>query len=238
MAAKLNLPNVTLLTATAVNVDQTHAALLHCMQCADFGAVKMLCPEPPAVPDPRVQLIRIPYIDFLGYSRLMIEELNAYVQTSHCLIVQADGFILNPARWQNEFLDYDYIGAPWPKFVVFTAPGNRRTQLKLNKNSVGNGGFSLRSKKLLEVTSRLRFDRLDVPHKSEDLVICHWLYDDMCAAGIRFAPPELAARFSIESRSGLYGQSLDTVFGFHGKHWLELARAKTGPRWELAFRSR
>jgi hypothetical protein len=59
--------------------------------------------------------------------------------------------------------------------------------------------------------------------KSEDLVICHFLYEEMRAQGIRFAPPELAAQFSIESPESLYGQHIDAVFGFHGKHWVREA---------------
>jgi hypothetical protein len=218
MTTRLRLQEVTLLTATSVNIDQTNAALLHCIQEIDFGAVKMLSSELPMITDPRVEYIRIPPIDFLGYSRLIIGELNAYVQTSHCLVVQADGFVLDAALWRRQFLEYDYIGAPWPEYVAITGPGNRH--LRLDKNFVGNGGFSLRSKKLLEITSRLRFDDLNFPIKSEDLLICHYLYDEMRAAGIRFAPPEIAALFSIESPTELYGQSLDTVFGFHGKYWL------------------
>ena len=218
MNTGLKLPDVTLLTVTSVNVDQTNAALLHCAGCIEFGAVKMLCSALPTITDPRVEYIPIPPIDFLGYSRLMIEALNGYVQTRHCLIIQSDGFVLDPARWHQQFFEYDYIGAPWPEYVAIGGPGNRR--LRLDKNAVGNGGFSLRSKRLLEVTSRLQFDYLDFPLKSEDLLICHYLYDDMRTAGIRFAPPEIAAVFSIESPAGLYGQSLNSVFGFHGKHWL------------------
>jgi hypothetical protein len=83
------------------------------------------------------------------------------------------------------------------------------------------------SKKLLEVTSRLRFDHLHFPLRSEDLLVCHYLYDGMRAAGIRFVSQEIAARVSIEDEAALYGQSLDTVFGFHGKHWLaRVNRAK------------
>jgi Protein of unknown function (DUF5672)/SEC-C motif len=225
MTTRPRLQEVTLLTATSVNIDQTNAALLHCIQEIDFGAVKMLSSELPTVTDPRVEYIRIPPIDFLGYSRLIVGELNAYVQTSHCLVAQADGFVLDAALWRPQFLEYDYIGAPWPEYVALAGPGNRH--LRLDKNSVGNGGFSLRSKKLLEITSRLRFDDLDFPIKSEDLLICHYLFDEMRAAGIRFAPPEIAALFSIESPRGLYGQSLDTVFGFHGKYWLARVDRKT-----------
>ena len=223
VTAKIQLPKVTLATVTSVNFEETHAALLHCAGCIEFGAVRMLCSTLPRKTDPRVKYIRIPPIDFLGYSRFIIEELNSHVQTDHCLLIQSDGFVLDAALWRNEFLEYDYIGAPWPEYVGLAFGG----RMRLDKNSVGNGGFSLRSKKLLEVTSRIRFDRLSFPLRSEDLVICHYLYNEMRAAGIRYAPPELAAVFSIES-PGIYGQSLDSVFGFHGKHWLERGRAKIG----------
>ena len=36
--------------------------------------------------------------------------------------------------------------------------------------------------------------------------------------GIRFAPPKLAAQFSMENVDHLYGQNVNSVFGFHGKH--------------------
>jgi len=155
-------------------------------------------------------------IDFLGYSRFVVRSLHEHVSTEHCLIIQADGFVLNPDRWSPEFAQYDYVGAPWPEFV-FLQPGNRR--FYLNRNRVGNGGFSLRSKRLLEITSRIDFDQLKFPVLSEDLVICHYLYDDMRSAGVRFAPTDVAARFSIESPHGTAGQPLDSTFGFHGKHW-------------------
>ena len=213
MNPRLKLCDVTLLTATAVNIDQTHDILLHCMNGIEFGAVKMLCPTLPSLLDPRVQYIRIPNIDMFGYNHLIIEGLNACVLTRHCLIVQDDGFILDPTRWQEAFLDYDYIGAPWNEYVGIHGGG----RLKLDKNRVGNGGFSLRSKKLLELTSRLRYHNLNFPIMSEDILICHFLYEDMRRAGIRFASPELAAHFSIESpTTAIFGRT----FGFHGKHWL------------------
>jgi hypothetical protein len=145
MSPRLSLSDLTLLTATAVNIDRAHAALLHCMSGIEFGAVEMLCPTLPSVMDSRVQYIRIPNIDWLGYNQLIIEGLNACVQTRHCLIVQDDGFILDPGRWQNDFLDYDYIGAPWDEYVRIVSGG----YLKLDKNRVGNGGFSLRARSCL-----------------------------------------------------------------------------------------
>jgi hypothetical protein len=196
MQPKLKLPSVTLITVTSVDIDNTNAALLHCCQSAEFGAVKMLCSQPPRFRSPQVQYLRIPPIDVLGYSRFIIQDLNNFVETEHCLIVQADGF------------------------VRLTGPG---LYFRFGKNRVGNGGFSLRSKKLLEATARLRFDELDLPMKSEDIVICHYCFDDLRSVGIRFAPSTLAARFSLETE-GVHDVTLNSVFGFHGKHWLPAVR--------------
>jgi hypothetical protein len=219
---KLSLPSVTLITVASRDIDQTNLVLSHSIEQIDFGAIKMLCSSLPVSRDNRVAYLPIPQIDYLGYQRFMIESLNAYVQTDHCLVIQADGFILDPTRWRSGFLEYDYIGAPWPEVVkIIGLP--EQSLLKLDKNPVGNGGFSLRSKRLLEKTSALRFDGLNFQLKVEDILICHHLYDNMRDAGIQFAPPEVAALFSIENKSGLYGQSFDSVFGFHGKHWLSEA---------------
>jgi len=158
----------------------------------------------------------------------MLESLGTYVQTDHCLVIQADGFVLEPTRWSRQFLEYDYIGAPWPAVLSFSTTRGDRLSLPLEKNTVGNGGFSLRSKRLLEATSRKRFDSLNFPCNVEDVLICHYLYDEMRASGIQFAPPEIAALFSIETDLGLRGHSFDSVFGFHGKHWLVDAWKRTG----------
>ncbi|MFZ4461712.1 MAG: DUF5672 family protein [Patescibacteria group bacterium] len=69
------------------------------------------------------------------YSRFMVKDLSTYIDTEHVLIVRHDGFILNPVARTDDFLQYDYISAPcWYD----------------DENNLGNGGFSLRSKKLLD----------------------------------------------------------------------------------------
>ncbi len=232
---KLSLPNVTLIAVASLDIDQTNAALSHSAEHIDFGAVKMLCSALPTTTDNRVTYLPIPQIDYAGYQRFMIESLNAHVQTDHCLVIQADGFVLDPARWHQRFLEYDYIGAPWPEVVAISGPGNR--SLRLDKNSVGNGGFSLRSKRLLNATGTLHFDSLNFPLKVEDILICHYLYENMRDAGIRFAPPDIAALFSIESWTGWPGHSFNSVFGFHGKRWLpEALRRISGKNVGTAIR--
>ena len=148
-------------------------------------------------------------------NEIIFQDLHKYFETSYCLIVQADGFIVNADLWKEEFLEFDYVGAPWPDKVQVN-PGN--WFLHLEKNRVGNGGFSLRSRKLVETTAKINFNSLKFPIKSEDIIICHYLYKEMIDNGIRFAPPKLAAQFSIESLDNLYGQDINSVFGFHGKH--------------------
>lgn len=44
----------------------------------------------------------------------MVYELGDYIETDFVMLVHYDGFIVHPELWRDEFLDYDYIGAPWP----------------------------------------------------------------------------------------------------------------------------
>jgi hypothetical protein len=210
----LSLPNVTLIAVTSVELEGTDMALRISSHGINFGSIKLLTSENWTPSDPKIKLLRIPKLDFIGYSRFVLQKLGQYVDTPFCLLVQADGFVLNPRGWKKEFLNYDYIGAPWP-IDLKLQPGGISMDLK--KNSVGNGGFSLRSKKLLNETAKIDFDSLPFPTKSEDLIICHFLYENMLSAGITFPSPKLAASFSVESINASYGESPQTSFGFHGK---------------------
>jgi hypothetical protein len=127
------------------------------------------------------------------YSRFVLTRLAQHVETDYVLLVQWDGYVVSGRAWTPEFLDYDYIGARWPH---------------IPQVEVGNGGFSLRSRKLLAATSRPEFK---VGHP-EDAAICidnRSLLENVF--GIRFAPGRLADRFSYE-RSKEPG----VQFGFHG----------------------
>ena len=214
MKKKIILPDVTLLAATSVEIDQTQIALKISSQNIKFGAVKLLSSSVPSKKYSDIQYISIPKMDVLGYSRLIMEDLHRYFNTSHCLIVQSDSFVVNSELWKDEFLNYDYIGAPWSDQIKIKP----NLVLNMKKNKVGNGGFSLRSRKLVDITAKINFKSLKFPIKSEDIIICHYLYKEMVEKGIRFAPAELAAQFSMENENNLYGQDVNSVFGFHGKH--------------------
>jgi hypothetical protein len=130
-----------------------------------------------------------------AYSKFMLQELHKYIQTEFVLVVQWDGWVINANAWQPQFLDYDYIGAVWP----WHPEGLR----------VGNGGFSLRSKQLLELTAQPKFVYKDL---NEDDLICHLNRDYLVSNGIKFAPEELARYFSYEREL----LNIET-FGFHGE---------------------
>jgi hypothetical protein len=212
MSARIHLPDVTLVSATSVDISDTLLAFAISMHDIDFGSVKFLTPEPPPNLDSRIEWVPIPEINFLGYSKIIFNELHRFIDTPYCLVIQADGFVLNAASWTPDFLEYDYIGAPWSRYVRV---GD--SFLDTEGGRVGNGGFSLRSKKLLEVTAEIPFDSLTFPSKSEDLIIGHYLRKEIVEAGVRFPAPELAAKFSIESPDASFGQTPNTSFGFHGK---------------------
>jgi hypothetical protein len=123
----------------------------------------------------------------------MLKDLADHIDTQHALCVQWDGFIINPAAWTPQFLEFDYIGAVWPHFE--------------DGHDVGNGGFSLRSKRLLELAKKIPYDG----SAPEDVVIARVARGALEAKGIRFAPRKLAQRFAYERTS-----STGTEFGFHG----------------------
>ena len=218
MKKKLALPNVTLLAATSIEIDMTQLALRISFRNIKFGAVKLLSSSLPSKKYSDIEYISIPTINNIAdYNRIIIEDLHKYFKTSHCLVVQPDSFIVDSDLWKDEFLQFDYIGAPWSEKLQV----NPSLILNMKKNRVGNGGFSLRSRKLVESTAKINFASLNFPFKNEDIIICHYLYEQMIDNGIRFAAPEIAAKFSMENENRLYGQDVNKVFGFHGKQFRE-----------------
>lgn len=187
------LPDVTLLAVTDVALSATARALTLSQRGLRFGETLFLSDRPPP-PGTVAEWRAIPPIGSrFEYSRFMLRGLAAHVATRHVLCVQWDGYVLDPNNWDPGFLDYDYIGAPWPHFA-----GSMR---------VGNGGFSLRSRRLVEACADL-----PVSDEPEDVAICrtHRRYLEQ-RFGLRFAPEDLARRFAYERMT-----PTGKEFGFHG----------------------
>lgn len=191
---RLELPQVTVCAVTSVNVKATLRALEASLaqvafaQCLLFTDTDVLCDNPE---------IRIVPIGRIGssaaYSDFLLNRLVDHVETSHCLVVQWDGHVLDARRWKPAFLDYDYIGASWPQFS--------------DGYDVGNGGFSLRSRGLMEACRAPEFHQIH----PEDLAIGRTNRRLLETQGMRFAPRDIADSFAAE-RAG----NVQACFGYHG----------------------
>ena len=197
--ARLALPEVALCCADSAYRDLAARALRASLEGCVFGDALFASDRDCGVEGVRFVPIA-PLRSLQDYSNFMIHGLHAHVSSGHALVVQYDGFVLHPQAWDPRFLDYDYLGPA----------------VRLPDGSAGGiGGFSLRSRRLLEA---LRDDpdirRYDAARESyaEDIAIC-------CAFrrileqrhGIRFAPATLADRFAAEALVPGEG-----TFGFHG----------------------
>lgn len=127
------------------------------------------------------------------YCEFMIKGMQEHVTTDHILFVQWDAMANDSTQWTDDFLQYDYIGAPWP----WDTEGS----------NIGNGGFSLRSKRLLD---DLTSPAIKLDGTNEDQVIGQKYRPFLETKGIRYAPTKLAAQFSYE-----LGERTPS-FGFHG----------------------
>jgi hypothetical protein len=156
--------------------------------------------------------------DYFTYNKFCINYLYKFLEPydfTHCLLVQEDGFIVNPELWDDSFLNYDYIGAPWLRYK--TEPQFPWVQHFGEKAAVGNGGFCLRSKKFIKECSDLNYQPGD---PNEDVFLCALANDYLVSKGIVFADINTAGRFSLETKNDLFN-NLENVFGFHGKHLLD-----------------
>ncbi|RVU46169.1 DUF5672 family protein [Rubrivivax rivuli] len=195
---RLALPQVTLCIVDTRAPALAAESLRHSMAGIDFGRVLLFTRgwQPPA-PLPGIAVVEIAEITSgADYSRFVLRDLPPHIHTPFVLVTQWDGFVRQPEAWTDEFLEYDYIGAVWPD-----QPEGR---------NVGNGGFSLRSQKLLQAGRDARITELH----PEDLVL-GTTHRAMLEAehGVRFAPPALAHRFAFENRP-----PRGPVFGFHGPY--------------------
>lgn len=192
---QLSLPQVTLLAATSVAAQATVTAMKASLQNVSFGAARFLSDQHPGPDLGCIEWRKIePLTSRSAYSRFMLRDLGKHFSTTHLLIVQWDGYVLDAGNWDPSFLEYDYVGAPWPQFQ--------------DEYRVGNGGFSLRSRRLINALQNFTSE-VELP---EDVVICRlWREQLQTNYGIRFAPEDLAQRFSYE-RTPRRGNE----FGFHG----------------------
>ena len=210
----IDLSEVTLFSIdTTDEIDKTLRALYTSMSGINYGSVKLVTTKK-QIEKYKTQLendgitLEEPVIEvnnYNDYNYYVIYKLGQHIETSHCLLVQPDGFVLFPEKWDDSWLEYDYIGAPWAYVEdSYIDPFG-------NHHRVGNGGFSLRSKKLLDVPNKVEVpwevNNSDfywmppgVVNYHEDGNICVHNRHIFVEQGCKFAPVEVAVRFSQEAR--------------------------------------
>ena len=176
----LELPNITLVAVSGLGykVPENREALKKSCRDINFAVSKYL------------QYKEI--VDIDSWNRHIIYNLPDYIETSHCLLVHPDGYVIHPELWNPEWLQYDYIGAPWP--LPQDDYSYRSESGKIQR--VGNS-VSLRSKKLMDLVATREWKSYYGNTNEDGFICCHnreWLESQGC----KFASFEVAIHFSKE----------------------------------------
>jgi hypothetical protein len=238
---------------TIVGIDGRPGELEDAQRALTFSAAQMpgaccllMSPECPKHLLPGIKHIKIAPLSYLEYSIFVTFALHAFIETEFALIIQGDSWVLNGAAFCDDFLEFDYLGAPTSTAEIITPTaryllnGYDWVKHELSRdigvriNFTMNGGFSLRSRKFLKTPSALGLDyRLRVPEiKStkmgyemtwpggdvyEDLYHCVINRDVLDQAGIRFPPLSVGIRFAFEHLNPMLHGDFDPSKAF-GHH--------------------
>jgi hypothetical protein len=197
----LDLKNVEILIASCFNAEAGVRALRYSTREIQFGKVSILSPYKPKNLIEGINYIEIEPQTSDTMNTFAIKVMPTHYTHDYVLSIHDDGFVINPQNWLDEFLSYDFIGAPWPPLPWNTT------------NRVGNMGFFLKSKKFYE--AELKIPYICGPN---DWLVTNFYYNQFTAEGCKYAPIEVAAKFSRELPIPEYPHDLSKTFGFHGKH--------------------
>lgn len=218
------LTNIDLVSINCVDAEQSAAAINYCQKFFEFG--KSILVTHQDIDADNIELHLIDKLDWYQYNDRVLK-LNEHTDNDYVLLIQDDGHIVNPDLWDDEFLEYDYIGAPWPGEESWITLQHKDQQDLMRevfpKNRVGNGGFCLRSRKFLEFSAQ--FDSCN--GLGEDSFLCTRKYEEAIEYGIKFAPLELAVKFAYENPCIEHGTSWNERiafdkskhFGWHGSNF-------------------
>lgn len=222
---KQHLP-IDLVSVNCLTPEESIKALAYCNKFFTFNRTILFTSE--SISKSNCEIVKINKFKTIDdYSDFMLK-IGNFTTSDHVLIIQDDGHIINSERWDNKFLEYDYIGAPWPKDYRWRKRWNKKIYNNASKNAkknrVGNGGFSLRSRKFLDYSMQFG----SCKGIAEDVFLCLVNYEIAMENDIKFAPFDLAYYFSAEVP--LIGKKLTQEgknlpidvtkhFGWHGKRF-------------------
>lgn len=192
----LKLPQVTLVALGNTNVLGMANALERSSREIEWGAVKLIT--------------ELHCMSIDEWNHAIIFDLRRFIDTDFCMLIHPDGFVVNPESWRPEFLNYDYIGAPWPlptDDYSYRTPDGEIVR-------VGNS-VSIRSKEMLHLPYQLEVVwRSYFGNTNEDgFLTCHnrRLFQHY---GARYAPIEVAKHFSREMDIP-ENADVESPFAFH-----------------------
>ena len=186
----VNIPTIDLVAVACTKVPETIEALRKSQSQMKFSRTILFTHEKLELEG--IEVIEVPKLDYYGYNEFVAMQLWQYTTANFVLVVQNDGYITNGDLWSDDFLKFDYVGAPWPANTHFTKEGQ--------EVRVGNGGFSLRSRKLLRspIAHGLEFSDYGTGFPHEDGFLCVHNRKFLEDQGIKFANVEVASYFSTE----------------------------------------
>lgn len=205
----LDLNKILLIAIGSTKIKQTHLAIKRCCKLAKFSKVFFFTNKENIIKNNGINYFEIPEIQTkLDYQSFIVNKSASHIlpvfsnKESHILIINWDGFIVNPNAWRNYFFEFDYIGAPWIK----------KESPKL-AGYCGNGGFCLKSKKFLETQSSISEFQQYKPSTDgyEDVVLSFKFRKVFENLGCKYAPVSVGNEFSTEHDNYNKYRS----FGFH-----------------------
>ena len=209
---KLKIP-VDLVTINCNMVEEGVKALEYSTKYIEFNNVFLLSDQ---TISGNFNLISIKKIrDVEDYNNEILN-LSKHIKSDYVLIIQHDGHVINHKKWDDLFLKFDYIGAPWPnskkwneRWKYYPKEMEEKILKNLDLNRIGNGGFSLRSKKFLDYSRSYK----EVDGAPEDIFLNILNFDKAFEYGIKYPDVKTAISFSYEIP--LKGKNLEKEKRFH-----------------------
>ncbi len=219
----LTLPNVTLVTVETLCHELAKRTIEDCLSKVQFAEVIVYTDREDKLDIAGARTIKVPnwpskddYMQFFQFKSCDT------VTTSHVLFLEWDAGICDVSMWRDEFLQYDYLGAPW--WYTDGSP------------NVGNGGFSLRTTRL----QRFMKDNQKKYPVGNDNQMCRDCGAEIIREGrFNWAPVDVANDFAFEGFDRLGLPNNLKHFGYHSViNWpLVLSRGELKERYGLMKRN-
>ena len=113
----LNLKNIDLIAISSDKPVETIKSINYSSQGIEFGSIKFIT----HIKKEDLFDTNTDNIEFLKIEEITSHQeyndfcltLKKYTSNDFILLIQNDSFVTNLDKWTDEFLEYDYIGAPW-----------------------------------------------------------------------------------------------------------------------------